>query len=223
MEAEIETPHTDISATATTASRHYFYRKATQPDLTNSVSINVPESSQDFESRVTNFILKDTLQNTLTRSRQSSTVDLARRKADRKARKERERTEDSKQQQQQQHRYKEEQQQLTDGPLFEKLNSLNPTEQNQWLSNIHDDAMLMNPHQWLKLASLFNVNSKVSRQQTLIGINSHSDVIKDRNIDDPDSSCNSLENYMDLRDVQNRNYAREAQVFFIIDGFFVLT
>ncbi|KAI8890649.1 hypothetical protein K501DRAFT_281638 [Backusella circina FSU 941] len=206
MEAEIKAAHTDISATATATSRHYFYRKATQPDLdnnNNTVFINVAESSDDFESRVTHFIHKDALQKTLVRSRQGAAADLTRRKADRKARKEREKSEDGKQQ----HRYKEEQQR-TEGSLFEKLNTLNATEQGQWLTNIHDDAMLMNPHQWLKLASLFNVNSKASRQQTLISINRHSEVLRDRDIDD--SSCVAMENYMELRDVQNRNYARDA-------------
>lgn len=218
MEPEVKTP----------ASRHYFYRKATtatttttkqqtQQQLAPSVLLDGLESANAFENKINDFIKKNALQNAMVKLRQDATNDLNRRKADRKARKEKE----------------EQAKMLLNGtttatPVIEvvpmtivtegleekqplllaKPSTLKPSEQNAWLANIHDDAMLMNPHQWLKLASLFNVNSKTSRQQSLINISTLDSVLQDRNIDK--DSIRPLENYMELRDIQNRNYARDA-------------
>lgn len=226
----------------TPPSRHYFYRKATQPEqiisptnANSNVFLNGLDNSNAFENRVNDFMKRTTLKSCIEKIKTDATVDLVRRKADRKARKERE--------------------EQTNGtvshtpstittnaaavttttpspitgseipsasselpsagsydvyqkPLFEKLNSLSVAEQNSWLANIHDDAMLMNPHQWLKLASLFNVNAKASRQQTLIKIESLDVVLDDRSI--KKSDVGPLENFLELRDIQNRNYARDA-------------
>lgn len=259
MEQEVKTP----------PSRHYFYRKATTTTATattanattstttttkqstqqqlapNSVLLDGLESAHAFENKINDFIKKNALQTAMVKLRQDATNDLNRRKADRKARKE-----------------KEEQAKLllhgttttatstsatthttttttattptvsththtttsaTEVPMtivtegleekpqhliLEKPSTLKVSEQNAWLANIHDDAMLMNPHQWLKLASLFNVNSKTSRQQSLINISTLDSVLQDRNMDK--ESIRPLENYMELRDIQNRNYARDA-------------
>lgn len=223
-------------------SRHYFYRKATQqPDQATSPSnilLNGLESANEFEKLVSDFVDKSSLQSPFERMRRDATHDLIRRKADRKARKEKE-----------EHAHNHQlitQPEKADIPLssrekattkpvpvvaaaeitatdaavasvegenkkpelFEKLNVLTPNELNGWLSNIHDDAMLMNPHQWLKLASLFNVNSKASRQPSLLDIASLDAVLEDRSIDK--SQVRPLENFLELRDIQNRNYARDA-------------
>lgn len=183
----------------TPPSRHYFYRKATHA-ISPHVLQDGLESAQSFETRIDHFISKHTLQSSLHKLRQDATHDLLRRKADRKARKEKENpafieppaaaaTQQS-------------------DVFFQKLSSLSPLEQNAWLANIHDDAMLMNPHQWLKLASLFNVNSKASRQPSLLRIDQLDCVLKDRAIDIKD--VRPLESFLELRDIQNRNYARNA-------------
>jgi hypothetical protein len=221
----------------TGSSRHYFYRKATQqPDQATSPSnilLNGLESANAFEKRVNDFINKSSLQSSFERMRKDATNDLIRRKADRKARKEKEEhahnqsiTPPEKADIPSTTRDKAATKPITPATsltdvtaaetevakkspeLFEKLNILSPTEQNAWLSNIHDDAMLMNPHQWLKLASLFNVNSKASRQPSLLDIASLDVILEDRAIDK--SQVRPLENFLELRDIQNRNYARDA-------------
>jgi hypothetical protein len=181
----------------TPLSRHYFYRKATQQQpISPNVVLDGLESANAFENRINDFINKNALQSSIHKLRQDATLDLNRRKADRKARKEKEN--------------------ITTEPLpppvhdvlFEKLSALAPSEQNAWLANIHDDAMLMNPHQWLKLANLFNVNSKASRQQSLLNLECLDVVLKDRGIDK--DAVRPLESFLELRDIQNRNYARDA-------------
>jgi hypothetical protein len=228
--AEVKTP----------PSRHYFYRKATQqPDQATSPSnilLNGLESANAFENHVNDFINKGSLQSSFERMRRDATHDLIRRKADRKARKEKEEhahtqsitppektdipslgTRDKTVRKPVTAAVATATATVTDMPaeaekkrpeLFEKLNVLSPTEQNAWLSNIHDDAMLMNPHQWLKLANLFNVNSKASRQPSLLDIASLDAILEDRSIDK--SQVRPLENFLELRDIQNRNYARDA-------------
>jgi hypothetical protein len=216
MEA-VESPAANTPPAAPTSTRHYFYRKASsssnsntqqQPISPSNVLLDGLESSNAFENRINDFIKKNALQSSIARLRQDATIDLNRRKAERKARKEKEAG-------------------LSSAPaasaatpaeptkttgerpqLFEKLSGLTTAEQNAWLNNIHDDAMLMNPHQWLKLASLFNVNSKALRQQSLLNISNLETVLQDRNIKEQDSK--HLESYLELRDIQNRNYARDA-------------
>ncbi|KAF1804132.1 hypothetical protein V8B55DRAFT_1102279 [Mucor lusitanicus] len=221
----------------TPPSRHYFYRKATQPEQstspTNANSSNVFLNGQDntnaFEDRITSFMKRSTVKSCLEKIRSDAVAGLARRKADRKARKEKE------------ERMNGSNSHTSSGatatsslatltpastpttvidsistlpsrdcekPLFEKLNNLSVSEQNSWLANIHDDAMLMNPHQWLKLASLFNVNAKSAKQQTLVNFDNLDAVLKDRSINKNEGG--PLENFLELRDIQNRNYARDA-------------
>lgn len=194
----------------TPPSRHYFYRKSTQQQpISPHVVLDGLESAHAFENRIDHFISKNALQSSMVKLRQDATNDLNRRKADRKARKEKENnsidptpistttsTPPSPPQP------------AAHDLLFEKLSSLSHNEQNAWLANIHDDAMLMNPHQWLKLASLFNVNSKASRQQSLLHIENLGVVLKDRGIESKD--VGPLESFLELRDIQNRNYARDA-------------
>lgn len=220
----------------TPPSRHYFYRKATQPEQTTSptnvisnVFLNGQDNTNAFEDRITDFMKRSTIKSCIENIRSDASVDLTRRKADRKARKEKE------------ERVNSSSSHISSGatatssvattatvstlttgndststisnrdsekPLFEKLNSLSVIEQNSWLANIHDDAMLMNPHHWLKLASLFNVNAKAARQQTLVNFDSLDAVLKDRSISE--SEVGPLENFLELRDIQNRNYARDA-------------
>lgn len=221
----------------TPPSRHYFYRKATQPEQTTSpintnssnVFLNGQDSTNAFEDRISDFMKRSTIKSCVAKIRSDAVTGLARRKADRKARKEKE------------ERMNGNNPHASSGatatssmttmapaststaeidststlpcrdfekPLFEKLNNLTVTEQNSWLANIHDDAMLMNPHQWLKLASLFNVNARAARQQTLANFDNLDAVLKDRSISK--SEGRPLENYLELRDIQNRNYARDA-------------
>lgn len=189
--AEVKTP----------PSRHYFYRKATQQQpISPNVILDGLESANVFENRIHDFINKNALQSSIHKLRQDATLDLNRRKADRKARKEKENSTTA--------------EPLPPPPLvvhdvlFEKLSALTASEQNAWLANIHDDAMLMNPHQWLKLANLFNVNSKASRQQSLLNLECLDVVLKDRGIDK--EAVRPLESFLELRDIQNRNYARDA-------------
>lgn len=188
--AEVKTP----------PSRHYFYRKATQQQQPISPNIIVDglESANAFENRIHEFINKDALQSSIHKLRQDATADLNRRKADRKARKEKENN----------NVVVEHITPPVYDVLFEKLSALSTSEQNAWLANIHDDAMLMNPHQWLKLANLFNVNSKASRQQSLLNLEMLDIVLKDRGIDKEE--IKPLESFLELRDIQNRNYARDA-------------
>ncbi|KAL9557110.1 hypothetical protein MBANPS3_001528 [Mucor bainieri] len=221
----------------TPPSRHYFYRKATQPEQTTSPSnanssnvfLNGQDSANAFEDRITEFMKKSTMKSCLEKIRSDAAAGLVRRKADRKARKEKE------------ERLNGSNSLTSSGatatlsmstvapasipsavtdlsntlpskdcekPLFEKLSNLSVAEQNSWLANIHDDAMLMNPHQWLKLASLFNVNAKAAKQQTLVNLGNLDAVLKDRSISE--SEGGPLENFLELRDIQNRNYARDA-------------
>jgi hypothetical protein len=200
----------------TPPSRHYFYRKATDQsnDPANNhsnVKLNNVESTNVFEKRVNDFINKSSMQSVLAKMRAESTQDLNRRKADRRARKEREEQSLSHSAGNQSSTGSLETPPETtesDMPLFEKLNALTPNEQNAWLVNTRDNALLVNPHQWLKLASLFNVNSKVARQYTLLNIASSESVLNDRSISKED--VKPLENFLELRDIQNRNYARDA-------------
>ncbi|KAI9486406.1 MAG: hypothetical protein EXX96DRAFT_41925 [Benjaminiella poitrasii] len=213
--AEVKTP----------PSRHYFYRKATQPDQVispnnvNNVLLIGVESSNAFENRIDMFLEKESVQNSVERIKKGAAIDLNRRKAERKARKEKEEHHpaNSENATGENTRVVVDNEHLEEDnndspksatPLFEKLNVLSSTEHTAWLANIHDDALLMNPHQWLRLASLFNVNSKVSRQQSLLRIDDLDEVLNDRSIDEND--VGPLENYMELRDIQNRNYARDA-------------
>lgn len=207
----------------TPPSRHYFYRKVSQPDPSSPAATNVllnnVESTNMFEKRITDFVNKSSIQSAMTKLRAESTQDLNRRKADRRARKERE--EQSLQHSASNHSSTPSLETpktptADDTPpeeqpspvLFEKLNILTPSEQHAWSVNTHDNALLVNPHQWLKLASLFNVNSKVGRQQTFLNISSSESVLKDRSITKED--VKPLENFLELRDIQNRNYARDA-------------
>ncbi|GAN10594.1 hypothetical protein MAM1_0373d10138 [Mucor ambiguus] len=221
----------------TPPSRHYFYRKATQPEQTtpptnansNNIFLNGQDNTNVFEDRIADFMKRSTIKSCLEKIRSDAVAGLARRKADRKARKEKE------------ERMNGSNSHTSSGatatssvaimapastpttasdqtstlpstdsqkPLFEKLNNLPVMEQNSWLANIHDDAMLMNPHQWLKLASLFNVNARAAKQQTLVNFDNLDAVLKDRSISE--SEGGPLENYLELRDIQNRNYARDA-------------
>lgn len=208
----------DSTADAKTPpSRHYFYRKVSQPDQSSNQSnvlLNNVESTNIFEKRVADFINKNSITSAMDKLRAEATQDLNRRKADRRARKERE------EQQSMHHSISnksstpslevplEEQTNTSFPALFEKLNTLTPNEQNAWLANTTDNALLVNPHQWLKLASLFNVNSKVARQQTFLNIAGAEGVLNDRSITKED--VKPLENFLELRDTQNRNYARDA-------------
>ncbi|OBZ90304.1 hypothetical protein A0J61_01644 [Choanephora cucurbitarum] len=205
MEKETEESKTPLS-------RHYFYRKATQPDQPsfNTVFLKGLDSSGDFEDRVSKFINKQSLRSSINQVQKEAAHDLSRRRAERKARKEREKIASG-------NLYSSEKPAETklsetvprkDKQLFQKSIILSAAEKNAWLANIHDDAMLMNPHQWLKLANLFNVNSKAVRQQTFLDFSSSEDVLKDRSVEGDD--LKPLENYMELRDIQNRNYARDA-------------
>ncbi|RCH85705.1 hypothetical protein CU098_000860, partial [Rhizopus stolonifer] len=98
---------------------------------------------------------------------------------------------------------------IQEGPLFASLKDLSNVERTAWLTNINDEAMLLNPHQWLKLGSLFNVNSKVARQTSVLPrLDILPEVLEDRKIEVQD--IKPLENYLELRDVQNRNYARDS-------------
>ena len=223
---------TDSNTPPRTPSRHYFYRKASLPSNTNANNnnnnntnngytpttppitlLNDTESTNAFESKLEAFIKKQSVKTSVDNIFKEAANDLARRKADRRARKEKE--------EQQRNGEKQsavneklateliEQQQQSQEPLFEKLSILTPSEKSAWLSNIHDEAMLLNPHQWLKLASLFNVNSKATRQQTLLkDIPYLPEVLDDRSI--TVEQVRPLENYLELRDIQNRNYARDS-------------
>lgn len=199
------TSTTDSSTPPRTPSRHYFYRKASLPPTNTSytpttppILLNDTESAHVFENKLESFIKKPSIQQTVTQITSSASADLARRKADRKARKEKEGE-----------KVLAETPNTTQTTPFEKLALLLPQEKSAWLNNIHDDAMLLNPHQWLKLANLFNVNSKTARQQTLL---SHlpylPNVLEDRSISK--EQVRPLENYLELRDIQNRNYARDS-------------
>lgn len=204
----------------TPPSRHYFYRKVSQPDQSssqNNVLLNSAESANIFENRVADFVNKSSMQSAIANLRTEATQDLNRRKADRRARKEREEqllhhstnNHSSTHSLETPTDVKHEDSITTfDKILFEKLNTLTPNEQNAWLANTNDNSLLVNPHQWLKLASLFNVNSKVARQQTLLNIASSESVLQDRSI--TKEEVKPLENFLELRDIQNRNYARDA-------------
>ncbi|KAI9248073.1 hypothetical protein BY458DRAFT_57595 [Sporodiniella umbellata] len=179
------------------SSRHYFYRKASLP---NSVTpVNEDASTLEFESKLSVFVQRPSIQQTAQDVQEASQVELTRRRAERRARKEKEKRANVKPADEVPYT----------GPLFSKLNQLMPIEKSAWLANIHDEAMLLNPHQWLKLGSLFNVNSKVTRQTSVLpGLDHHPKVLKDRGIGL--EQVRSLENYLELRDVQNRNYARDS-------------
>lgn len=225
---------TDSNTPPRTPSRHYFYRKASLPSNTNANNINnnnntnngytptTPpitllndtESTNAFESKLEAFIKKQSVKTSVDSIFKEAANDLARRKADRRARKEKEEQQRNGEKQSAVNEKLtteliEQQQQQSQEPLFEKLSILTPSEKSAWLSNIHDEAMLLNPHQWLKLASLFNVNSKATRQQTLLkDIPYLPEVLDDRSI--TVEQVRPLENYLELRDIQNRNYARDS-------------
>ncbi|CAO3702335.1 unnamed protein product [Rhizopus stolonifer] len=179
------------------SSRHYFYRKASLPSSTPPV--NEDASTQAFENKLKAFIKRPLVQHTAQAVSETASVELARRKAERRARKEKERgTGMTKPETTNQ-----------EGPLFASLKDLSAVERTAWLTNINDEAMLLNPHQWLKLGSLFNVNSKVARQTSVLPrLDILPEVLEDRKIKVQD--IKPLENYLELRDVQNRNYARDS-------------
>ncbi|KAI9319522.1 hypothetical protein BX666DRAFT_2025811 [Dichotomocladium elegans] len=87
---------------------------------------------------------------------------------------------------------------------FLNVNVLPPVEQKAW-QTIRGDQSITYPHQWVRLASLFSIQSKTLRQPSLLTSQNELAAIEDCGGQKP-----LIESYMKIRDTQNRNYARNS-------------
>ncbi|KAI9307851.1 hypothetical protein BJ944DRAFT_237517 [Cunninghamella echinulata] len=91
--------------------------------------------------------------------------------------------------------------------VFEKPSILSKNEYEAWFYSKNDS--IHHPHQWLKLASLFHIHPKTAYQRSLLQSNCLSAAQKDRQVT-KEINEKQLENYLDLRQAQNRKYAQDA-------------
>lgn len=100
----------------------------------------------------------------------------------------------------------EEQQQQQHHPYqFLDVSTLTSVDQKAWHTNIRKDTGINYPHRWLRLASLFSVQSRTLRQPSFLTAACERSALQDL-----DSQPSVMDNYLKIRDIQNRNYAIEA-------------
>ncbi|KAI8328997.1 hypothetical protein BC941DRAFT_476629 [Chlamydoabsidia padenii] len=90
--------------------------------------------------------------------------------------------------------------------MFQHPSILTDKEYASWALNGKE---VHHPHQWLKLASLFHIHPKTAHQRSLLYPATLQAAKNDRQISS-ESNRKQLENYLDLRRAQNRNYAENA-------------
>ncbi|KAI7881463.1 hypothetical protein K492DRAFT_177060 [Lichtheimia hyalospora FSU 10163] len=173
--------------------------------------------SDPFEDRLKTFIHDPTTRTMVTELHARSVTELNRRHLERQARKSngnitvpaqtRPKTpteetpttttvveEEQEPQQQQNHPYQ-----------FLDVSSLTSVDQKAWHTNIRKDTGINYPHRWLRLASLFSVQSKTLRQPSFL-----TPACERSALQDLESQPFVMDNYLKIRDIQNRNYAMEA-------------
>lgn len=106
---------------------------------------------------------------------------------------------------QQQEEQKQEKQQQQHPYQFLDVGTLTSVDQKAWHTNVRKDTGINYPHRWLRLASLFSVQSRTLRQPSFL-----TPACERAALEDLDSQPSVMDNYLKIRDVQNRNYAVEA-------------
>lgn len=186
--AEVQSAEEKTSTTR--VPRRYIYRRTrSSSDDFEDTKFTPPkrtvESAADFERRIQTFVQQENTVKLVEAMSAESMKELQRRQNERQARKA---------------AANEPVEQLPDifestHFAFEHHDQLSDGVRQTWTTSCKKDSTLLYPHHWLRLASTFSVQSKTARQPTLLPL-----------------KHKKHENYLKIRDQQNRVYAVEALV-----------
>ncbi|KAL1934287.1 hypothetical protein VTP01DRAFT_6469 [Rhizomucor pusillus] len=184
--AEVQSAEEKTSTTR--VPRRYIYRRTrSSSDDFEDTKFTPPkrtvESAADFERRIQTFVQQENTVKLVEAMSAESMKELQRRQNERQARKA---------------AANEPVEQLPDifestHFAFEHHDQLSDGVRQTWTTSCKKDSTLLYPHHWLRLASTFSVQSKTARQPTLLPL-----------------KHKKHENYLKIRDQQNRVYAVEA-------------
>lgn len=190
--------------------RRYVYRRSITGEGSSAAGVlNVHTDSEGaaFEDRLKEFAQRQSTISIVAQLRQESLKELQRRQTEREARRLQEESSGGQMPAGDQQQTPKVIEQSSRPYVFESPSKcLTDTERKTWQASIRNDAMLTYPHQWLRLASIFSVQSKTARQSSLLTQATQKAAFEDAGI----TESNKPENYLKIRDIQNRNYARDA-------------